>query len=122
MEREQPVDPKVIELFGQRPEDAAEAPEASPAESHERDARLNADRLADVLFFLSALAKADNRSLNQRNIDVRQQGLAQTANEELYRLVNHSTERDWQAHPSHFHAIIAELEARDLMPRPSQRE
>ena len=72
-----------------------------------------------MLFFLADLMRNDpQRANNTRNIAMRRDALVkENTDEELVTGVNNSTQAEWQQYPSYYHAIIAEMQRRQLLPR-----
>jgi len=74
---------------------------------------LDIPHLTEMVEFLTALANTDSRSVDWRNIELRNPEKA--SKKELFTWVNRSTRLDWQKYPSFYHAIIAELKKRGLI-------
>ncbi len=84
--------------------------------AREFDEHLDLNNLTEMLFYLAALRRASGPP-KANNIELRRSLLvAKTTDQELYTLVNRSTEADWQTFPTYYDAIIAELKNRELLP------
>ncbi|MDX9893087.1 MAG: hypothetical protein RB292_01570 [Patescibacteria group bacterium] len=106
---------EIIKFPGNRhePETSQDDQLDNEQESHEH---LDLNNLTEMLFYLAALRRASGPP-KANNIELRRSLLvSKTTNQELYTLVNRSTEADWQAFPTYYDAIIAELKNRELLP------
>lgn len=78
---------------------------------------LDENHLADMLNHLTALAGSSPGSLDRENIELRRKAFEETANNSgLIGQINESGPTDWNAHPAYYHALMAELERRNLIP------
>jgi hypothetical protein len=77
---------------------------------------LDVVRLVEMLEYLTALRKSSGPP-KPENIELRRVSLVMPASdEELFTIVNKSASGDWQASPTYYDAIIAELRKRNLIP------
>jgi hypothetical protein len=95
--------------------------EFSGVEKHsEKNVALDLVKLEEMIRFLTALAQNDQRSVNYKNIDLRKDLLEKAKNNELFELVNSSSDIDWQKQPSYYHALIAEIRRRGLITKTNE--
>jgi len=86
-------------------------------ENQEVDLGLDENNLTEMLQFLTAL-KLRSGVPKQSNIEFRRKALLEPSSDtELIEIANNSKKGDWQAHPTYYDAIIAELEKRNLLPK-----
>lgn len=89
---------------------------ANDTETNLENSYLDTNHLTEMLLFLSELRQDDSIAYNRSNIDKRQANIKDAKNEELYQWINKSDQAHWQTHPSFYHALIAELKLRKLIP------
>ena len=85
-------------------------------EQSELDSELDENQLAFMLLYLAKLVRASGKP-SVDSMELRRVALIDPAtDQELFTWVNQSEEGNWQAHPTFYHAIFAELKKRDLIP------
>lgn len=72
--------------------------------------------LMPTVLYLTALKNSDPRSFNLANIAQRRDMLAKLSNESLERELQDGNELSWKQKPSWYHALIAEIRSRDMIP------
>lgn len=85
------------------------------SESESDNISLDQEHTADMLNFLTALAKSDSRSTNSSNIEIRKQNLNKAETPWLVEMVNNSNRSNWGRNATYYHAIIAILRERGIL-------
>ena len=83
-----------------------------------RSVNLDIENLTEMFLHLAELGKSSPGSMHRGNIKFRRDVLLSDApNEHILREVNASGPDDWNSKPAYYHALIAELKSRGLIPQ-----